>query len=134
MSDIAWDDNARAAVMEFYRWANARFKSGCSVDADIFLKEFAECPQTKTVADEQEGEKWTHEHLWIDEWKECALLNGGEKDCNGCHAVISKDWGYALTANIRTIKPKLTETEAIGILLVNKHLSLSQLMEDYDIT
>ncbi len=47
---IDWNDNAKAAVKEFYRWANAMFKSGVSIDTDTFFKEFAET-QTKTVAD-----------------------------------------------------------------------------------
>ena len=56
---IDWNDNAKAAVKEFYRWANAMFKSGCSIDTDTFFKEFTE-EQTKTVADavvENDG-KW----------------------------------------------------------------------------
>ncbi|PTU02396.1 hypothetical protein DBR45_12520 [Pseudomonas sp. HMWF031] len=50
MIDVNWDDNAKAAVKEFYRWANEMFKSGCSIDTNTFFKEFTET-QPKTVAD-----------------------------------------------------------------------------------
>lgn len=64
MREINWDDNARGAVREFYQWANARFKSGCSVDADVFLKEFTESQQPKTVADAVEVyPKWQEPHF-----------------------------------------------------------------------
>lgn len=56
MSDIDWDSNAVKAVKEFYRWANAKHRAGCSADTDKFFSEID--LQRKTVSDVYE--KWPH--------------------------------------------------------------------------
>lgn len=113
MSEINWDDNAKAAVREFYRWANARFKSGSSVDADAFLREFTEQPQqTKTVADEQEGEKWTHVD---DEGDKCCVVHTKDGlawvsyERSICDCVVPM-------SDLKPIKPKLTKAQAWDLI------------------
>lgn len=80
---------------------------------------------------EQEGEKWTH------------ITNSGykckihlkEPDENYMIVVSCSDGVYRLhdLKTLKPIKPTISESEAIGILMANKHLSFAALLEDYDV-
>jgi hypothetical protein len=68
-------------------------------------------PQTKTVADEQEGEKWTHTYAG----DKCFLLEPN-KDPDGYYA-IKTDCGLFELAKgheLKPIKPKLTESAMLS--------------------
>lgn len=67
--------------------------------------------QTKTVADEQEGEKWTH--IYLDEK---AYVKVSEPDCDGYILVVTEGDGYNLARldDLELIKPKLTESAMLS--------------------
>lgn len=127
MIDVNWDDNAKAAVSAYNDWA---------LENDLAIHAFFEHltsigPTQKTVTDvEQEGEKWTHE-LWGDK----AYIKISEPDCDGYLLVITEGNGYNLAKmeDLKPIKPTLSESGAIDILMANKHLSFAALLEDYDV-
>lgn len=83
--------------------------------------------QFEAYVKEQEGEKWTH--------------RDGVSDCRIVHTDGDFSWVNYKTGEkyvvhnscLKPIKPTISESEAIGILVVNKHLSFAALLEDYDV-
>lgn len=75
----------------------------------------------------KKGEKWTH--TYNDE--QCYIAT----TYNDCAWIVRRFRGDIIVDmdKLKPIKPTISEAEAIGILMVNKHLSFAALLEDYDV-
>ncbi|APC46556.1 hypothetical protein [Alteromonas phage PB15] len=82
------------------------------------------------IAKDAEGEKWTHTYGDV----RC-FIQLDEPDSMGCIVINNEESGYLVVSksDLEPIKPTISESEAIGILMVNKHLSFAALLEDYDV-
>ena len=134
MSEVNWDDNARASDKEIYRWANLKHRAGCSADTDKFFSELdiTSPTQTKTVEDavEKESEKWTH----IDAFGDPCRILIEEKDNLGYVVILRQSGHYATPAasSLKPIKPKITKSQAWDKLFVTG-LNIDDIVSQYDI-
>ena len=106
--------------------------SGSWCDYVSDWKTIATSPQTKTVADEQEGEKWTH--FYNDEY--CKIVI--ETPDKFGEIVIDCEYNGYITcepSELKPIKPKLTKAEAWDKMShdLNPSLMYQSIMECYDI-
>jgi hypothetical protein len=127
MSEINWD-----LAPECTAYADVTFfdKSHCEVGNQLDIK----CPQTKTVADKQEGEKWTH--AYREGEIECKVIEP-KPDFNGNIVVFNHFNEYQLIEpkHLKPIKPKLTKAEAWDKLMERKTNSseVNTLKQQYEI-